>query len=374
MQYNRAIDAAIVNELNKNGSCSYLKLKRNIDKYLSKNISFDTYNHHIKELQMSNMLTRNGTGKRGHPVFYSLTEEAMLGKRLKILSTNQGVHLRLRIYGKLVFYEVSPPDFVQCNYRSKLPGVSVDEFMKNDCIYYGFIGPSDVKKEIKKALKLLTQSGLFKSMSIGNEIRYISANERLSELIIALKDFHRLEYLILLCKWEGLEEPTRQETKRMSWLLGRKEVSTMFYKTAIARQKVNNINIRKETIEEYNQCLRDNVVYAYELGNLDFEYKIYKEMVAIGDVRDNITEFKKFRRERLRRSEQRLMRYAENIKIEYMDIFQKYIFLNPATETICPHIFPPRSIYSTDEYPSYPWNHPNYATFPKISDNSELSS
>jgi hypothetical protein len=377
MQYNTAVDAAIVNELNRNGSCSYLKLKRKIDKYLRRNTSFDTYNHHIKKLQMSKLLTKNSSGKRGEPIFYSLTEEARLGKRLKILYSTKFVDLRLSLYGKLFFYEVSPPDFVPCDYRSDLPGVSVSEFMKNDCIYYGFINRSDVEKELKKALKLLTQFGLFKSMSFGNEIRYMAANERLQELIKALKKFHRTEFLILLYKWEGLEEPTRQETKRMNWLLGRKEVSKMFYKAAIARENINKINIRKETIEEYDQCLKDNAVYEYELGNLDIEFKVYKERVAVGDARDNITEFKKFRRERLRGSEQRLMQYAENIKMNYIDIIQKYTFLNPATETICPHIFPPRRILSEYEYPSYPRSYPrsylDYAIFPKISDNSELS-
>src|SRR6266496_4558581 len=95
LQYDSQIDSIIIKLLNLTESMTYLDLKRRIERSLdpikhfepqytngkprnikrARTISFETYNLHLEKMIRENILEKRDSGKKGKPVFYSLTKQ-----------------------------------------------------------------------------------------------------------------------------------------------------------------------------------------------------------------------------------------------------------------------------------------------------------
>lgn len=83
------IDSAIVNELDKYEPLSTNELNRRIENSLGRVIPSRTYYNHLNSLMECNIIKKQDNGKRGvESVFYFLTKEAKIQKKLRIIKTD----------------------------------------------------------------------------------------------------------------------------------------------------------------------------------------------------------------------------------------------------------------------------------------------
>jgi len=115
LQYDTRIDNTVVEELSKNGSVSFLKLKCKVEGALNRKLSFQTYNDHLKKMIHDKIVFKTDSYVRGKPVFYSLTEDANKRRQLNLLGINPKQILYRKIYERIFFYEVyhSPLNIIQ---------------------------------------------------------------------------------------------------------------------------------------------------------------------------------------------------------------------------------------------------------------------
>jgi hypothetical protein len=122
-------------------------------------------------------------------------------------------------------------------YTFTLPGVSVEEFIKNDSL-----GTKFNHSDVEEAFKLLVENGLIKPCVIfRGQTRFIIANHKLRNLIEDLKWIHSREWSFLLYKWECFHAPTREEYERMNWLLGEEETERIFRKAEMSRHNIEQV-------------------------------------------------------------------------------------------------------------------------------------
>jgi hypothetical protein len=264
------------------------------------------------------------------------------------------------------------------DYRLELPGVAIDEFLKNNFIGTGRFNQEDVEK----AASLLIQEGLLEScMVFRGQTRYKVADQRLRHMIEILRDFHYGEFNILLCKWEDFEKPTDKEVERIRWLLGAEESERIFRSAEMKRDRNKELMKTSKSLQEYHNrylvermvplimtaeyykgYLRGRVVphFKKSMFSMFDQYRLYHELEGYNRERRNpairkrggrqdILKFHKYRRECLIRSEQSLQWDAEDLKMENADVLEEYKFLHPAIRVICPLVFePPDAELQTD--------------------------
>lgn len=105
MQYDTRIDNTVIDELSKNESISFLKLKRKVERALNRRLSFQTYNDHLKKMILDKIVFKKDSYVRGKPVFYSLTEDANKRRQLNLLGVSPQQILYRKIYERIFFYE-----------------------------------------------------------------------------------------------------------------------------------------------------------------------------------------------------------------------------------------------------------------------------
>ena len=83
----------------------YMELKRDIDKVLGRTLSFDPYQSHLKRMENENTINKEHTGRRGKPVWYSLTKEVLDQIQIGILGAGNRQEIFRSIYEKILFYD-----------------------------------------------------------------------------------------------------------------------------------------------------------------------------------------------------------------------------------------------------------------------------
>jgi hypothetical protein len=249
-------------------------------------------------------------------------------------------------------------------YSLELPGVAIKEFLNNRFVGTGNFSEGDVKR----ALSLLIKERLLEQcMIFHDEIRYKIADQRLRHMLENLRDFHNVEFTFLLSKWEGFDEPTEKEKERTKWLLGEQESHRIFRLAEMKRHRnkelmktskdlkeywnrytAERLTLVIMTAEYYNAYLQGKVVPNFDgklsitdHSSLYHELELYRESLAIRKKTpmQDILDFHKYLRGRLKGSEQTLESEAERLKMANADILKEYGFLHDAIRMICPLVF-----------------------------------
>jgi len=97
----------VVLEADKNGKkAHYREIHRGITKLLGSPISYRKFEEHLNYMVNENLLSKDDpTGKRGHIVYFSLTEKAKRINRLKIFGIDERVQKRRSLYHLLLLFE-----------------------------------------------------------------------------------------------------------------------------------------------------------------------------------------------------------------------------------------------------------------------------
>jgi DNA-binding PadR family transcriptional regulator len=116
LQYEVAIDIAIIRLLIKYDSISSGDLKRRIEETLDRKIKPKTYYNHLNRLVNDNVLNKKDTGVRGKPsVFYSLTEEAKRRIELQLLRIFPKYGTIKHMYFHLIFEGIAKGETCSCD-------------------------------------------------------------------------------------------------------------------------------------------------------------------------------------------------------------------------------------------------------------------
>jgi hypothetical protein len=184
-------------------------------------------------------------------------------------------------------------------YSFTLPGVSVDELIKNDSL-----GAKFSHADVEAAFKLLIENGLIKpGIVFRGQRRFVIADDRLLNLTMALKWIHNDEWRFLLHKWMSFDEPTREEKERMNWLLGEEEATRIFKKVEISRH-------------EYKQIMKGKLI------NPNLSAQQYKR-----SLEQDLIKHKSQLDEKIKKA-----------KINHRETIQEYTFLHDIIKIVCPMI------------------------------------
>jgi hypothetical protein len=241
-------------------------------------------------------------------------------------------------------------------YILSLPGVSKEEFLTYNN------NSSEVKftdQEIEKALQLLKESGLIKPYFVyENEIRYVTTNDDLSELIREISQIFEQELRLLMFRWRYFEKPTEEEKKRLRWMLGEKYAKSIIQSAEIAMYENKKALRKSKDINEYCEFLRRDLsglpTWAAD-GEifLDTHGFVHKNKDKnIKDVVKEVHGFYEFRRERQRWLESDLIDGIKDIKKIYERTVQEYAYLfHHVLTMVCPLLLklPAESYYSDEE-------------------------
>ena len=116
LQYEVAIDVAIIKLLIDSDPISSGDLKRRIEETLDRKIKPKTYYNHLNRLVNDNVLNKNDTGVRGkQSVFYSLAEEAKRRIELNLLRVFPGYGTIKHMYFYLIFEGIAKGETCSCD-------------------------------------------------------------------------------------------------------------------------------------------------------------------------------------------------------------------------------------------------------------------
>ncbi len=116
------IDSSIVNELDKYEPLSSNKLKKRIENSMGRVIPTRTYYNHLESLMSSNIIKKQDSGKRGEEsVYYFLTNEAKIQKKLRIIKTDPKCDSFKQIYINLFFRILLKGQLVEITNLAEIP-------------------------------------------------------------------------------------------------------------------------------------------------------------------------------------------------------------------------------------------------------------
>jgi hypothetical protein len=242
-------------------------------------------------------------------------------------------------------------------YTLNLPGVSEEEFLKYNN------RSSDVKftfQDIKKAFLLLKQNGLIKPhLVFENKTRYvITTKDNLLKLIKEISQIFESELILLMFRWRYFEKPTKEEKKRLKWMLDETYARQIIQSAEIAMYENKKAIRDSKDIDEYCEFLRKDLsgfpTWAVD-GQIYMDTSRFinknkgKNIEAMTkDVRD----FFEFRRKKQRESESDLIDGIKDIKKRYENTVQEYAYLfHHVLAMVCPLLLklPAESYYSDEE-------------------------
>jgi hypothetical protein len=186
-------------------------------------------------------------------------------------------------------------------YTFTLPGVSINEFIKNDSL-----GMKFQRSDVEKAFSLLIKNGLIKPVIVfRNETRFIIADERLRKFIHDLQFVRWIEWKLLMHKWNHHCEPTKVERERMNWLLDEQEMQKIFRHAEMSRY-------------QDKQLMK---------GRLKFTSKVGPKQPE---------EYKEYLNQQLRNYESGLNKFVKIVKEVHCKTIQEYAFLHDIIKIVCP--------------------------------------
>lgn len=116
------IDSAVVNELDKYEPLRTNELKRRLKNSLGRVIPSRTYYNHLNSLMACNIIKKQDDGKRGvESVFYFLTKEAKIQKKLRIIKTDPKCDSFKQIYINLFFRILPKGQLVEITNLAEIP-------------------------------------------------------------------------------------------------------------------------------------------------------------------------------------------------------------------------------------------------------------
>lgn len=231
--YKYEYDIQIMKILNEKGRLGFRQIKKTLEDKVNKQLSFDTFNYHMKNLVAKNdiqPLNKNNT-KKGEKLFYELSlhikQEIRLGifrindnKTFSEVNAEQDI-LKYTYY--TIFYIIAlkpPPIEVDIEYQYKY-GVSVEDLTKEFSSVLGYTYLKLTKKLIRRVLGVLEKEGLVQKQKVNNvkEYRYfvnLNFGQFISECITTFQHHIILRYNYL---WKMLRAPKYRERPimRMIW-------------------------------------------------------------------------------------------------------------------------------------------------------------
>jgi hypothetical protein len=225
-----------------------------------------------------------------------------------------------------------------------LPGVTEEDIsLSND----GMLE----KSKVQEGLDILENVGLIKAKELGEQIRYIIADNQLHDLISAIKTAFISELNYLLTKWELFEVPNIQERERMESIFGKKfgRLATQLeIKLYEHKMKMRSC----EDVDAYNDLLKKDYISSsfgeFILDGYFNEYKNQRIMFPTtrNEKKKDIERFRKYLMNKLQRKvDELIMTYdeegIEELKIDFGAIVEKYSFLREIMGKVCPKVFEP---------------------------------
>lgn len=186
--YKFGYDGEIIKILNYRGKLSYRKIKNELENNINKQLSFDTFNYHIRNLVDKNYIQplNKFNTRRGEKLFYELSghikQEIRLGifritdNRIVTKQANDERDLLKHMY-YVIFYVIAvkpSPIEVDEEYQNN-EGVSVEDLTKEYSSVLGYFYLKLTKRSVKRVLKALEHEGLIQKQKCpkSNVIRYV---------------------------------------------------------------------------------------------------------------------------------------------------------------------------------------------------------
>jgi hypothetical protein len=279
--YKNEYDLYIKEALFEYEKLGYRQLKRIIDLKIDRELSFETYDNHIKKLIEGNYLRIiNRDAKNGQKIFYCLSDITRQEIDLGILQYNHDKtyqqlqdirEIKIRIYYKILCtIAIKPPLLVVTPEYENYPGVTIKELSNEftSVLEYWYIKLS--VRIIKEALIFLENKGLVKKIKIDNEYRYILAYDELKDFVMeCMEIFKTLVTIRYMYLWRVIRRPRLEERR----------IYEMFWNKDLIKQelaKLNEIRIGNKKSPKYRELKKEKKEW---VDNFDFNiYHKFKQL------------------------------------------------------------------------------------------------
>jgi len=186
--YKFEYDEKIIKIINDKGKLSFRLIKDELESNINKQLSFDTFNYHIRNLIDKNYIQplNKYTTRRGQKLFYELSgpikQEIRLGifritdNNIVTSETNDERELLRHMY-YVIFYVIAlkpPPIEADEEYQNN-DGVTLENLTKEFSSVLGYFYLKLTKRFIRRVLKALEHEGLVQKQKCHNSnvIRYV---------------------------------------------------------------------------------------------------------------------------------------------------------------------------------------------------------
>jgi hypothetical protein len=299
--------------------------------------SKNTFSEVIKQARKDNIIERSVKIGPIEEVYYSLTDDAKIMRKLHILGTSDEHATFKEVHEKILLYVVfpiqtenSPKSFdeflspFKSNRNGLSLGISIEDFSKSTS--------SKFQPEIvNQAFTLLDSENIIRKTFLDNEVRFVLKDERLQQLMASIGRLFVDEMYLLNCKWHYVRPPTEEESNRLEWLVGNdlakiivNTAKLQWHQNKISRESKNKEK-RSKNVDEYIKYLKRGNNNEFELSLIDSALELYKN--SIGSSNDDIQQYFNILENRFKELQTNFANKIKDIQGRYKQTIEKYRFL-----------------------------------------------